>query len=156
MDGVRREKIKITGVKIISLAYRLKPDADSNVIIYKTESVIAELTPDVGLKGIGGASRYNGPAEMKEYAEVVVKPAILGKNPFDVEYLAAGLCGPRGRGVWAGVDTAMGTSSARPRGSRSTNSWPPTPSPSRTSACTPRAASSLGKRVPPLWDRTTW
>ena len=112
MDGVRREKIKITGVKIISLGYRLKPeeewpDADNNVIIYKTESVIVELTTDVGLKGIGGASRYNGPAEMKEYAEAVVKPAILGKNPFDVEYLAAGLCGPRARGLWAGVDTAM-------------------------------------------------
>jgi L-alanine-DL-glutamate epimerase-like enolase superfamily enzyme len=112
MDGVRREKIKITGVKIISLGYRLKPeeewpDADNNVIIYKTESVIVELTTDVGLKGIGGASRYNGPAEMKEYTEAVVKPAILGKNPFDVEYLAAGLCGPRARGVWAGVDTAM-------------------------------------------------
>ena len=112
MDGVRREKIKITGVKIISLGYRLRPeeewpDADNNFIIYKTESVIVELTTDVGLKGIGGASRYNGPAEMKEYAEAVVKPAILGKNPFDVEYLAAGLCGPRARGLWAGVDTAM-------------------------------------------------
>src|ERR1039457_916642 len=74
MDGVRREKIRITGVKIISLGYRLKPeeewpDGDDNVIIYKTESVIVELTTDVGLKGIGGASRYNGPAEMKEYAE---------------------------------------------------------------------------------------
>lgn len=112
MDGVRREKIKITGIKILSLGYRLKPeeewpDADNNVIIYKTESVIVELTTDVGLKGIGGASRYNGPAEMKEYAEAVVKPAILGKNPFDVEYLAAGLCGPRARGLWAGMDTAM-------------------------------------------------
>jgi hypothetical protein len=50
------------------------------VIIYKTESVIVELTTDVGLKGIGGASRYNGPAEMKEYAEAVVKPARDGKH----------------------------------------------------------------------------
>ena len=38
MDGVQREKIKITGVKIISLGYRLKPeeewpDGDNNVII---------------------------------------------------------------------------------------------------------------------------
>ncbi len=112
MDGIRREKIRITGIKVLSLGYRLKPeeewpDADNNVIIYKTESVIVELTTDVGLKGIGGASRYNGPAEMKEYAEAAVKPAILGKNPFDVEYLAGGLCGPRALGLWAGVDTAM-------------------------------------------------
>ena len=65
MDGVRREKIKITGVKVISLGYRLKPeeewpDGDNNVIIYKTESVIVELTTDVGLKGIGGAPDTTG------------------------------------------------------------------------------------------------
>ena len=112
LTGLRRQNIKITNLKVLTLAYRLKPeeewpDGDDNVVIYKTESVIVELTTDVGLKGIGGASRYNGPAEMRQYAEAVVKPAILGKNPFDVEYLAAGLCGPRARGVWAGVDTAM-------------------------------------------------
>jgi L-alanine-DL-glutamate epimerase-like enolase superfamily enzyme len=112
LDGVKREKIKITGIKVISLGYRLKPeeewpDSDANTIIYKTESVIVEVTTDVGLKGIGGCSRYNGPAAMKEYAEAVVKPAILGKNPFDVEYLAGGISGSRARGVWSGIDTAL-------------------------------------------------
>jgi hypothetical protein len=38
LDGVKREKVKITGLKVISLAYRLKPeeewpDGDNNVII---------------------------------------------------------------------------------------------------------------------------
>src|SRR5579885_922303 len=161
MDGVRREKIKITGLKVISLGYRLKPeeewpDGDDNVIIYKTESVIVELTTDVGLKGIGGASRYNAPAQMKEYAEAVVKPAILGKNPFDVEYLAAGLCGPRARGVWAGVDTAMWDIIGKAKELPLYKILATTPSPSRTSACTPRAASSPGRRAPASWDRTTW
>jgi L-alanine-DL-glutamate epimerase-like enolase superfamily enzyme len=112
LDGVKREKIKITNIKVISLGYRLKPeeewpDADNNNIIWKTESVIAEVSTDAGLKGIGGCSRYNGPEEMKQYVENVIKPILIGKNPFDVEYLAGGIAGPRGRGVWAGIDTAL-------------------------------------------------
>jgi len=112
LDGVKREKIKITDIRITNLAYRLKadeewPDADSNVIIYKTESVIVEVSTDAGLKGIGGCSRYNGPAEMKQYLDAVVKPVLTGKNPFDVEYVTGGISGPRARGVWAGVDTAL-------------------------------------------------
>jgi L-alanine-DL-glutamate epimerase-like enolase superfamily enzyme len=112
LDGVTRQNIKITDIRVISLGYRLKPeeewpDSDRNVIIYKTESVIVEVTTDVGLKGIGGCSRYNGPAEMKQYAENVVKPILIGKNPFDVEYLAGGISASRARGVWSGIDTAL-------------------------------------------------
>ncbi len=112
LDGVAREKIKITDLKLISLGYRLKPeeewpDADNNVIIYKTESVIVQVSTDAGIKGIGGCSRYNGPQEMKDYLDNVIRPVLLGKNPFDVETIAAGLCARRARGVWAGVDTAL-------------------------------------------------
>jgi len=112
LDGVKREKIKITDVKLTSLAYRLKPDeewADSaeNSIIWKTESVIVEISTDVGIKGIGGCSRYNGPAAMKEYLEKVIKPALIGKNPFDVEFLSGGITGRGARGAWAGADTAL-------------------------------------------------
>ena len=112
LDGVTRQNIKITDVKVINLAYRLKPeeewpDGAANGIIWKTESVIVEVSTDVGLKGIGGCSRYNGPAAMKEYLEKIIKPIILGKNPFDVEYLAGGISARGARGVWAGVDTAL-------------------------------------------------
>ena len=44
---------------------------------------------------------------MKEYVDGVVRPFLMGKNPFDVEYLAGGISGPRARGVWSGIDTAM-------------------------------------------------
>jgi L-alanine-DL-glutamate epimerase-like enolase superfamily enzyme len=112
LDGVARENLKITDIQVMSLAYRLKPDeewpdADNHVIIYKTESVIVQVFTDAGITGIGGCSRYNGPEAMKQYTDGVIKPLLLGKNPFDVESLAAGLCGPRGRGAWAGVDTAL-------------------------------------------------
>lgn len=112
LDGVTRQNIKITDLKLISLGYRLKPeeewpDGDANTIIYKTESVIVQVFTDAGLTGIGGCSRYNGPEDMKLYLDNVVKPNIVGKNPFDVEYLAGGISGARGRGVWSGVDTAL-------------------------------------------------
>jgi L-alanine-DL-glutamate epimerase-like enolase superfamily enzyme len=112
LDGVARQNIKIKDLTVISLAYRLKPeeewaDGTTNGIIWKTESVIVEVSTDAGLKGIGACSRYNGPAAMKEYLEKVVKPALIGKNPFDVEVLAGGISMRGPRGVWAGVDTAL-------------------------------------------------
>lgn len=112
LDGVRREKLKITGVDLINLGYRLKPDEEwadggRNSIIWKTESVIVEVSTDAGLKGIGACSRYNGPAAMKQYLEQVVRPVVLGRNPFEVEYLAGGIAGRGPRAVWAGVDVAL-------------------------------------------------
>jgi L-alanine-DL-glutamate epimerase-like enolase superfamily enzyme len=112
LDGVTRQNIKITDLKLINLAYRLKPeeewpDGAANGIIWKTESVIVEVSTDAGLKGIGACSRYNGPAAMKEYLEKVIRPVLIGKNPFDVEYLAGGISSRGVRGVWAGVDTAL-------------------------------------------------
>ena len=121
LDGVAREKIGITDVKVTSLAYRLKPeeewpDSARNVIIWKTESVIVEVSTDAGLKGIGGATRYNGPAEMKAYLDGVIKPFLVGKNPFDVESLSGGISGPGARGVWSGVDTALWDIVAKAKG----------------------------------------
>ena len=112
LDGVKREKIKITDIQVMNLGYRLKPDeewpdSDNNVIIWKTESVIVKVSTDAGLTGIGGASRYNGPAEMKQYVDTVVKPILVGQNPFDVETLTGGISASGARGAWSGVDTAL-------------------------------------------------
>ena len=79
LEGVTRQNMKITDVRMISLAYRLKPeeewaDGANNSIIWKTESAIVEVSTDAGLKGIGVCSRYNGPAAMKEYLEKVIRP----------------------------------------------------------------------------------
>jgi len=61
---------------------------------------------DAGLMGIGGASRYNGPAEMKQYVDAVIKPILVGKNrsmwrPHRRHLLL------RRAGAWSGVDTAL-------------------------------------------------
>jgi L-alanine-DL-glutamate epimerase-like enolase superfamily enzyme len=112
LNDIRRENIKITDIKVTLLSYLLKPeeqwtDGDDNVIIWQTSSVITEVFTDAGITGIGGSSRYNGPAEMKTYTEKVIRPLLLGKNPFDVEILSGGIAGGGARAAWAGVDTAL-------------------------------------------------
>ncbi len=112
LNGIKRENIKITDIRVTLLSYRLKPeelwaDGDDNSIIWQTSSVITEVFTDSGITGIGGSSRYNGPEEMKEYTEKVIKPFLIGKNPFDVEILTGGIAGGGARGAWAGVDVAL-------------------------------------------------
>lgn len=112
LDGIGREKLSITDLEVILLSYRLKPeeewpDGDQHFICWQTTSVIVRITTDAGLVGLGGASRYRGPELMKLYAEEVIKPSLLGKNPFDVDILAAGKCGHGALAIWAGVDTAL-------------------------------------------------
>jgi L-alanine-DL-glutamate epimerase-like enolase superfamily enzyme len=112
LEGIEREDIQITDIKVTLLSYRLKPeeqwaDGDENVVIWKTTTVLIEVFTDAGIVGIGGSSRYKGPEQMKEYVERVIKPVLVGKNPFDVEFLSGGLTGHGGRGAWAGVDTAL-------------------------------------------------
>jgi L-alanine-DL-glutamate epimerase-like enolase superfamily enzyme len=112
LNGIKRENIKITDIRVKLLSYLLKPeelwtDGDDNGIIWQTSSVIIEVFTDAGITGIGGASRYNGPEEMKVYTEKVIKPLLIGKNPFDVEILTGGIAGGGTRGAWAGVDIAL-------------------------------------------------
>jgi len=112
LNGIKRENIRITDIKVTLLSYQLKPeelwtDGDDNGIIWQTSSVITEVFTDAGIVGIGGGSRYNGPEEMKAYTENVIRPFLIGKNPFDVEILTGGIVGGGARGAWAGVDVAL-------------------------------------------------
>jgi len=112
LDGLKRENMKITGVKLMHLSYRLKPDeewpdADNHIIAWKTESAIVTVSTDAGITGLGSCNQFKGPQQMKEYTEAVISRLLVGKNPYDVEALAGGISGPGGRGAWAGVDTAL-------------------------------------------------
>jgi galactonate dehydratase len=112
LNGIKRENIRITDIRVTLLSYKLKPeelwaDGDDNSIIWQTSSAITEVFTDVGIVGIGGSSRYNGPEEMKVYTEKVIKPLLIGENPFDVEILTGGIVGGGARGAWAGVDVAL-------------------------------------------------
>ncbi|MBK9390064.1 MAG: mandelate racemase/muconate lactonizing enzyme family protein [Bacteroidetes bacterium] len=114
LDGVTREKIKITDLKVTLLSCELPPEEQwyldwipERYKCWKTDSILVEVSTDQGIKGIGGATQYGGPDVVKKYLEEVIKPAITGKNPFDIEYLT---CGVKQRGPmvgWAGVDAAL-------------------------------------------------
>jgi L-alanine-DL-glutamate epimerase-like enolase superfamily enzyme len=112
LDGVAREDIRITDLKVTPLSYRLKreeqwPDGDQHFVIWQTTEVIAQVYTNVGIIGLGGASRYAGPERMMRYAEEVAKPYLIGKNPFDVEHLTGGKAGHGALGIWAGIDVAL-------------------------------------------------
>jgi L-alanine-DL-glutamate epimerase-like enolase superfamily enzyme len=114
LDGVTRENIRISGLKVTLLSCELPPEEQwyldwipERYKCWKTDSILVEVSTDQGIKGIGGATQYGGPDVVKKYLEEVIQPAITGKNPFDIEYLT---CGVKQRGPmvgWAGVDAAL-------------------------------------------------
>ena len=109
LDGIQRENIKITDIKVTLLSYELKPeeqwcDGDNNGIIWQTSSLNTEVFTDAGIVGIGGS---RASTEMKKYTEEVIKPLLIGKNPFDVAILSGGIAGGGARRAWASVDIAL-------------------------------------------------
>ena len=121
LDGLKRQDIKITGVKLMPLSCRLGPgeewpDGDNHIVYWKTEAAIVSVSTNAGITGLGSCNQFKGPLQMKEYTEAVIQPLLKGKNPYDVEALSGGISGPGGRGAWAGVDTALWDIIAKSRG----------------------------------------
>ena len=69
--------------------------------------VSSVIFTDQGIVGIGEGSPYEGPGYIKEYTETVIRPLLIGKNPFDVELLTnRGNDSRHNRAPWAGIDIA--------------------------------------------------
>ena len=111
LDAITRENITITDVKVTLLSYRLPENEQLLVfshIWWKTDAIIIEVFTDQGVVGVGGASRYGGDCQrVKHYIDNVIKPVILGANPFDLEFLTCGGDSYLKRCAWAGIDTAL-------------------------------------------------
>ena len=110
LDGIEREEIKIIDVRVLPLSY-VDPKGDlwrnGNYQVWKTDGAITQIFTDQGIVGIGEGSPYEGPDFIKEYTEGTIKPLLIGKNPFDVEFLTnRGNDSRRNRAPWAGIDTA--------------------------------------------------
>lgn len=114
LDGLEKEKIKVTDVKVTLLSYELPWDEQwyldwipERYRCWKTDSILVEVSTDVGMKGIGGATQYGVPSNVKKYIDEVISPAIIGKNPFDIDFITAGVK-RRGPMVgWSGIDAAF-------------------------------------------------
>jgi len=110
LDGVSRENLKITDVKVTLMSYELKDRywVTGTQLIWKSDAVLIQIFTDKGIVGIGESSPYGAPERIKKAIEEQVKPTLLGKNPFDVEFLATAWAGDRASYiVWAGIDAAM-------------------------------------------------
>jgi L-alanine-DL-glutamate epimerase-like enolase superfamily enzyme len=123
LDGVARLNIRITDVKATLIGYTFPPGDYlwllSDAVAWRADSCVVQVFTDQGIVGIGEGSPYGGAAVMKKFTEDYIRPALLGKNPFDVEHLAASWAGPtrengrlapirwHGAPPWAGVDIAL-------------------------------------------------
>lgn len=109
LDGVRRENLKITDIRVTLLSCELKDRAwmTATMLIWKSDAVLVEVFTDKGIVGIGESSPYGGPEFLKRTIEEQIRPVLLGKNPFDVEHLTSVWAGPRPNyAAWAGIDAA--------------------------------------------------
>ena len=114
LEGVERENLKVTDVKVTLLSSELPPEEQwyldwipERYRAWKTDSILVEVFTDAGITGIGGCTQYGGPFEVKKFIEQVIKPAILNQNPFDIEYLTSGVSKRGPKVGWAGVDCAF-------------------------------------------------
>ena len=79
----------------------------ANYQVWKTDGAITQIFTDQGIVGIGEGTPYEGPNYIKEYTETVIRPLLIGKNPFDVELLAnRGNDNRHNCAPWAGTDIA--------------------------------------------------
>jgi L-alanine-DL-glutamate epimerase-like enolase superfamily enzyme len=118
LEGVQPEKLKITDVRVTLLSYPLPKEKQwitGEGVTWKTDAVLVEVFTDKGLVGIGESTPYGGPVEVKKYIDEVIKPLLVGQNPFDVEHLTCAWSSTGGEGTtpwgqqvaWAGVDGAL-------------------------------------------------
>ncbi len=115
LDGILRENILITDVKVTLLSYETPADKQwipswipPDYLWWKTDSILVEVMTGQGITGIGGSSRYGGGIEdTKKHIDTVIRPAIIGKNPWDMDLLAYKGGNMLRRAAWAGVVSAM-------------------------------------------------
>jgi L-alanine-DL-glutamate epimerase-like enolase superfamily enzyme len=111
LQNIARENIKITDIKVTPLSYVHEEGplwGVGSYIVWKADAGLIEVFTDQGMVGIGEGSPYSEPDKIKEYIERRVKPYIIGKNPFDVDFITGG--GPHqdylARAAWAGINSA--------------------------------------------------
>ena len=113
LEGVERQNVHITDLQVTLLSTEYPPEEQLLVgkgIWWKSDSIIVQIFTDQGIVGIGGASRYSGAGcclPVKAYLENIVRPTLIGRNPFDLHRLAWGGTTDVGRCAWSGAEAAM-------------------------------------------------
>ena len=106
LQGITRENLKIQDVKVTIMSYQLPPDKrwiTGRAVTWKTDLILIEILTDKGITGMGETSPYAGPDAIKKTIDELIRPTLIGQNPFDVEYLGAAWSSTR---AFAGIDAA--------------------------------------------------
>jgi hypothetical protein len=80
LDGIDREKIKITDVEVSLMSYDLPKDkqwVSAEFLVPKVDSCLVRIYTDQGIVGTAEASPYGGMREMKHFIEDLVKPTLI-------------------------------------------------------------------------------
>jgi len=110
-DGLKRENITITDIKVTPLSY--KHDGDylwrcGGLLVWKSDAALVQVFTNKGIVGIAEGSPYRGPLELKEYTDRYITPLIKGENVFDVDFLTNNQGhNSVAQGAWAGVNNAL-------------------------------------------------
>lgn len=103
LDGVARENLKITDVRVRLFAC----DVPLEKWWYGAGvTTLTEVSTDQGIVGIGGPSPYGAQEFVKEYTETRIKQCIVGRNPFDLEVFAPSHLDRTRAMAWAGINVA--------------------------------------------------
>ena len=110
-EGISREDIVITDIKVTPLSY--VHDGDylwrcGGLYVWKSDAALCQVFTNRGIIGIAEGSPYRGPDKLREYTETFLKPLVVGKNVFDVDFITNGMGHNRlAQGAWAGVNNAI-------------------------------------------------
>ncbi|MBI5010272.1 MAG: hypothetical protein HZB98_11650 [Bacteroidia bacterium] len=115
LDGIEKENIRITDVKVTLLSFETPREKQwipswipPDYLWWKTDTILVEVFTDRGIKGIGSSSRYGGGIEeTKKHIDSFIKPAVLGKNPWDMEFFSYKGGNMLRRSAWSGVISAL-------------------------------------------------
>lgn len=114
LEGVTRENLKVTDVKVTLLSCEVPEEEQwyldwipERYRCWKTDSILVEVFTDAGIRGIGGCTQYGVPHEVIKYINEIIKPAIIGQNPFDIAFLTSGVLNRGPMVGWAGIDCAF-------------------------------------------------
>ena len=103
LEGIEREPIEITDVKVRLFSCHIPEEKHwwgCGV------EMVTEVYTNAGIVGIGPPGHYGGGQLVKSNTEEVIKPQIIGQNPFDVGLFAPSHSSFRRACTWAGVTNA--------------------------------------------------
>ncbi len=112
LDMIQRENVKITKIEVTPMSYVPQDGSDlwcvNKYVVWKTDSALVEVFTDQGIVGIAEGTPYGNPMEIKKFTDKYLTPVLLGKNPFDVDYLTSGEASRNriSQAAWAGVNNA--------------------------------------------------